>query len=118
MVRCLVFEANADRPKFIWVSIKADNPVGLQEYLGTRHCEIKIDSLCKDGRRNAVRDRPLRDQVKVYAQRGFKKMEDNNSIRRVIGMCRLWLEFEFHGTRGYGGHLGKNIMWQECPGYY
>jgi hypothetical protein len=115
MVRCLVFEANADKPKFIWVSVKADNPVGLQEYLDARRCEIRIDSLCKDGGRNAVRDRPLRDQVKVYAQRGFKKMEDNNSIRRVIGMCRLWLDVGFQGTRGYGGHQGKNILLARIP---
>jgi hypothetical protein len=117
MVRGLVFEANVDKPKFVWVRVKADDPVGLHDYMGTlnvRGLEVNFDGLCRDIWRNTIRNRPLRDDVKVYMQAQPDGMEENKSILRVIGMCRRWLEIEAQvNVEDHSGPHGKTNQWQQ-----
>jgi len=94
LVRGLIFEVNADRPKFVWVGVKCDEPVGLTDFLGSPPIEAKFHSLCKGEPKNTVRNRLIRDEVKVYTQGPIQGMQDNQSIRQVIGTCRRWLEAE------------------------
>jgi hypothetical protein len=94
MVRALLFPEKADKPKFVWVGVKGDNPVGLVDHLGTPPVEIKFASLFSDKRVNTVRDRELKDVVKVYIQGHLEGLEDNTSILQVITLSRRWLKAE------------------------
>jgi len=99
-IRGLIFEADADKPRFRWFSVMGDDAIGLIDWRWDEKTdpgvfETKFDSLCKGVGKNTVRNRQLRNDMKVYIQGGT---EDNKSIRRVIGMCRKWLEFEAAGA--------------------
>jgi hypothetical protein len=91
MVRAVVFEVDRNAPRFMWVSVQGNNPIGLYDYLGNLPVEIKFPSLCLEWRKNTVRDRKLPYMVRVYIN---GKVDENENIRRVIEMSRWWLEAE------------------------
>jgi len=91
LFRAVIFEADRNAPRFEWVVVRGDNPVGLIDHLGSPHVEIKFPSLCLKWRHNTVRDRDLPDMVKVYINGNLK---ENRGIRRIIEMSRWWLEVE------------------------
>jgi hypothetical protein len=109
MVRAILFEAKTDTPRFVWVGVKDDEPISLDDYLDSRPVEIKFPSLSLSFGMNTVRNRSIPDRVKVYTNGPLNNLEDNNSIKRVIEMSRPWLEYEaVNGQSNIGNQNTSN----------